>query len=504
MQLVNNRLTTEDNVVEPTSTELLEHYRDGDERAADDLFTRYVERLTAMVRAQMTPSLRRRIDAEDPVHSAYRSFFVRARDGQFTLQRSGELWKLLVTITLNKLRRQIAHHRAHKRTLERDRAFDEFVDISGDPSPLEALVAADELAAFMAKLNPLQRQVLQLRLQESRWEDIAKTTRRSPRTVRRVLQEVQRIWSGASGVRLVPDAQRGKDPNALAARQARIDNAASNVATETTSTPLDYREYHLEKLVGSGGMGKVYRARQKSTGQLVAVKMLRKSRWTQPDAVQRFLDEARIVGLLRHPGIVAVHGVGQTPSGGPFIVMEFIEGENLATIVANGRPSAMEAAKWIAEVAAALDHAHRHGVVHCDLKPSNLLREHTGRLVITDFGLAATRSATGGFQMWGGTPAFMAPEQLDPAFGEISPVTDVFALGLVLFNLATGQPLVGKNPVLETIGAWRDGSAISRETLSAMDIPATLAEILEKCLAIEPKERFSSAAALADALRILC
>jgi len=177
------------------SVELLERYRRGDERAADALFTRYVERLTAMVRWQLASPMRRRLDPEDVVLSAYRSFFVRARQGDFALERSGDLWKLLVTITLNKLRRQVAHHRAAKREAGRERPLEEpVVAYAAGPTPLEALAAAEELRALMGKLTPLQRQVLELRLQECRWDEIAAVTGRSERTARRALEEVRVLW----------------------------------------------------------------------------------------------------------------------------------------------------------------------------------------------------------------------------------------------------------------------------------------------------------------------
>jgi RNA polymerase sigma factor (sigma-70 family) len=180
--------------VADTSAELVEQFRQCNARAADELFARYVERLTEMVRWQMAPALRRRLDPEDVIQSAYRSFFVRARGGEFVIERSGDLWKLLVTITLNKLRRQIVHYRAQKRSIQRDRPLDDptlvedLNEIAAGPSPLEALAAADELESFMTKLSPLERRVLELRLQERRWDEIAAATGRSERTVRRALE----------------------------------------------------------------------------------------------------------------------------------------------------------------------------------------------------------------------------------------------------------------------------------------------------------------------------
>ena len=129
------------------------------------LFARYVERLTEMVRWHIAPSLQKRMDPEDPVHSAYRSFFVRARQGSFVIERSGDLWKLLVTITLNKLRRQIVYHRAQKRTVAKEVSLQSssqhVLDLADGPSPLLAIAAADELQAFMAKLTEPQRRVLE-------------------------------------------------------------------------------------------------------------------------------------------------------------------------------------------------------------------------------------------------------------------------------------------------------------------------------------------------------
>jgi len=265
--------------------------------------------------------------------------------------------------------------------------------------------------------------------------------------------------------------------------------------------PLDYRDFVLQELIGSGGMGKVYRTRQKSCDRTFAVKMLRKARWTSPGAVERFLEEGRVVSRLRHPGIVAVHGLGRTPGGGPFIVMDFIAGANLGEVMAHGRPSPRQAVAWVGEAAAALDYAHRQGVVHCDFKPSNLLLEDTGRILLSDFGLATSLPAPTGCWQWGGTPGYMAPEQLDPVFGAIGPATDVFALGLVLHTLLVGQEVFRGKHVLELLTGWPHDDRTCRGILSGEDIPTALAGVLEACLAIDPAARIPSASALAEVLR---
>ena len=474
--------------MDEASAELLERYRQGDGRAADVLFHRYVERLTAMVQRQLHAAFRRRIDPEDAVHSAYRSFFVQARQGEFALEHAGDLWKLLVTITLNKLRRQIAHHRAGKRAVGRDRSADGAMLARADgPSPLEALAAADELEVLMTRLTPEQRTVLEMRLQDRSWAEIAAVVGRSERTVRRAIEEIRTIW-------------RRDVPHSLEIGwQSR---PAANLAPATThstdsETLLDYGDFLLNELVGRGGMGKVYRAVWKSRNQRVAVKVLHKPRWTSPAAVERFMEEARTVARLRHPGIVGVHGVGRTPGGGLFLVMDFIDGADLAQVSSEQRPSPRQAAAWVAEAARAVAHAHAHGVVHCDLKPSNLMRDNGGRIVVGDFGLA--RSFGDDTRSWGGTLGYMAPEQLDASFGEVGPAADIFALGLVLVNLLTGRVVFEGKRVMQALADpacppdwWRSAAGLG--------IPEQLVAVLNRCLAIDPLARFPTAAQLADAL----
>lgn len=178
------------------SWRLLELFRSGDQRAADELFRRYVGRLTVFARSRLSPRIRRRVDPEDVVLSAYRSFFLRARDGQLSLRRSGDLWRLLAAITLNKVRHQVARHRAGKRSVERDRslniAFDQ-AEIHQRPSAQEALVVAEELEQVMRQLAPFKRQVLELRLLDEPIAEIAFKTGRCERTVRRALSELQTL-----------------------------------------------------------------------------------------------------------------------------------------------------------------------------------------------------------------------------------------------------------------------------------------------------------------------
>ena len=179
------------------TSEILDRFRAGDEAAAEELFSRYVSRLTLFARSRLTPKLAARTDPEDVVMSAYRSFFIRARNGQFVLQRSGDLWRLLISITNHKLLRQRRAHFAEKRSVTSEvqlTGFAEYTD-AREPTPEEAVAVADELETLMETLDSFGRRVLELRLQEENLAAIAEDTGRSERTVRRKLATLRKILS---------------------------------------------------------------------------------------------------------------------------------------------------------------------------------------------------------------------------------------------------------------------------------------------------------------------
>jgi len=182
-------------MAQESSAEILQRYRNGDEAAANELFCRYVGRLTLLARSRLSPKLASRTDPEDIVLSAYRSFFIGARDGRFLLARSGDLWRLLVSITMHKLYRQVREHSAEKRAVSAERtgfgAKEQGLLFSREPSPEEAIAVADELEALMSTLDTFARRVLELRLQEQELSAIAAETGRSDRTVRRTLRTIR-------------------------------------------------------------------------------------------------------------------------------------------------------------------------------------------------------------------------------------------------------------------------------------------------------------------------
>ena len=176
-----------------TTVRLVEQFQAGDASSADELFHRYVERLSRLARSRLSPRLARRVDPEDVVMSAYRSFFLGARDGRFVIQRSGDLWALLVRMTLHKLYRTAAFHRAEKRSIDvEDRTPASLNHIQSDePTPEEAVALADFLEALLAELPAPHRRMLELRLQGERIPEIAIETGVTERTVRRVLERMR-------------------------------------------------------------------------------------------------------------------------------------------------------------------------------------------------------------------------------------------------------------------------------------------------------------------------
>ncbi len=177
---------------------LVNRWRAGDERAADDLFHRYVDRLLALARSRLSEKLAARFDPEDVVQSAYRSFFDKARSGSFAVERSGDLWRLLAAITINKLHHQIERNTAGKRGIDQEQGASSWLNqldlvetVTRDPSPSEAVALADEMELLMRDLAPHQRRMLELRLRGYTLEEIAVEVQRSERTVRRVMDQVK-------------------------------------------------------------------------------------------------------------------------------------------------------------------------------------------------------------------------------------------------------------------------------------------------------------------------
>ncbi len=260
-------------------------------------------------------------------------------------------------------------------------------------------------------------------------------------------------------------------------------------------------QYQLLARLGRGGMGTVYKARHLRLKRLVAVKVISQRRLPDPQAVARFHREMEAVGRLNHPNIVQATDAGEA-AGQHFLAMEFVEGRNLAQLVRSGGPLPVADACEIARQAAVgLEHAHAHGLVHRDVKPSNLMLTCDGMVKVLDLGLARLLDSPGdeveatGSEQILGSPDFMAPEQVQDS-RQVDARTDLYSLGCTLYFLLTGRPPFAEpdhDTRLKKVMAHVREQPTPIESLR-LDLPAPLIDLLARLLAKNPGDRPRSAA----------
>lgn len=269
--------------------------------------------------------------------------------------------------------------------------------------------------------------------------------------------------------------------------------------------PILNDRYRLIEQIGSGGMAVLYKAQDLELGRMVAVKLLRPSLVSDPDFLIRFKREARAAANLSHPNIVTVHDVGQDGPNTHYIVMEYVPGQDLKQLIrAQGAFEVDTALAIIVEVCKGVGYAHRAGLIHCDIKPQNILVTPEHQIKVADFGIA--RAFTGAAAneqddledvVWG-SPHYFSPEQ---AAGEApTPASDVYSIGIVLFELLTGQLPFSGNDYKELALAH-----FSQEPPSILDynpaLPPELDRIIRKVLAKEPAARYRTADQLGRILK---
>jgi len=248
--------------------------------------------------------------------------------------------------------------------------------------------------------------------------------------------------------------------------------------------------YELEKLVGSGGMSNVFRAHDRLLERTVALKILHEQFTRDEDYVERFRREARAVAQLAHPNIVTVIDRGEQDSR-QYIVFEFVEGENLKEVVSRGPLAVHDALELALQVARALAFAHTRGLVHRDVKPQNVLLNEDGQAKVTDFGIARSLDVQGVTQTGTvlGTSDYIAPEQ---ARGQkVDPKTDVYSLGVVLYELLTGEvPFSGDNFVAVAMRHVNEPAPSVLERRPDCSVRLDLA--IQRAMAKDPADRFES------------
>ena len=317
--------------------------------------------------------------------------------------------------------------------------------------------------------------------------------------------------------------------------RAWIDQALqTSKAPASASTALpDIPGYEVLGLIGYGGMGVVYKARQTQLKRLTAIKMILSGPQARPEELARFRREAEVVARLHHPNIVQIYEVGEH-DGRPYFAQEYVDGGSLAEQLHGAPQPPREAARLLVTLAQAVHHAHEHHVIHRDLKPANILLQKSeiqnpksekdcpaevpglefrvsnfGFRIsdftpkVTDFGLAKQLDADLGPTQSGallGTPSYMAPEQAAGAARTAGPATDVYALGAILYELLTGRPPFQGTTVPDTLEQVRYHEPVSPSRLQPK-VPRDLVTVCLKCLAKEPGKRYASARHLAEDLQ---
>jgi eukaryotic-like serine/threonine-protein kinase len=288
-------------------------------------------------------------------------------------------------------------------------------------------------------------------------------------------------------------------------------NEAETFGDENPVGAVIAGKYRVERVLGEGAMGVVVAARHLELDELVAIKSIRRSMHSVPDVVQRFAREAKACARLQSDHIAKVLDVGVAESIGPYIVMEYLQGKDLARMLRESGPQPVRrAAEYVMQACEALALAHATGITHRDIKPENLFLTRRGELEIIkllDFGISKTTlvgSAFGGpMQLTQtsslmGTPLYMSPEQIR-ATHEVDHRTDIWSLGVVLFELLTARTVFPGETVTQVCALVLEAKT-PRLVDHCSGAPAELGHVIERCLQKDPKDRYQNAAALAQAL----
>jgi predicted Ser/Thr protein kinase len=280
---------------------------------------------------------------------------------------------------------------------------------------------------------------------------------------------------------------------------AKVSSSSGGLLTEGRFLPgrLLAGRYRIIALLGRGGMGEVYRADDLTLGQPVALKFLPEEASKDETLLERFRNEVRLSRRVSHPNVCRVYDVGEV-DGHTFFTMEYVDGEDLASLLRRiGRLPADKALEIARQLCAGLAAAHAKGVLHRDLKPANIMLDGRGQVVVTDFGLAGLVDQIPGSDVRSGTPAYMAPEQLEGK--EVNTKSDIYSLGLVLYEIFTGKRAFSVESLPELVRA-RSESAPSKPSTLVKDLDPAVERVILRCLEPDPANRMNSAMSVAAAL----
>lgn len=442
-----------------------------DDLASSAFFRAYSPRLRAFLEPRISPNLRRRFDADDVLSSAFRSFFLRPRN-ETDRADDWNPWPLLMEITIHKLARQVRRHQAASRAVVREQGQPDQITAENLPGDLAEL--AEIQHSVEAALAAQERKAWRLRLEGYEILEIAEQLFVNERTVRRYLSQAKRR------LKELLDASRSPDS---------VERTIVSAVDQVCWTP--FSRYTLQRLIGVGLVGKVYLALDKHTETMVAIKFLKKEFLTSSVARDSILAEMRFGMQLKHPLIVRLHGIGETPNDGLFLVMDYLSGGSLAQRLRLDRPGFQALKGWLGDLIDGLEAAHAAGILHGDVKPANVLFDETNRPKIADFGFAQWMTGCGP-EIRGGTPAYLAPELMDPMFGEPGPWTDVFGLGAIIRESLIGEPPFAGATAAEVFQQIVSADAIRWPDRMGVPIPASWRDFCDLCLRKATADRPSS------------
>jgi serine/threonine-protein kinase len=322
------------------------------------------------------------------------------------------------------------------------------------------------------------------------------------------------------GASAIPDQTIEHSPDSTAENRISVSSATVSIVVgqegNTENEPAGLRAdtlaavqaaappgYEILRVLGRGGMGVVYEARQRALKRRVALKMVTAGVHTDPAQLVRFQIEAEAVASLQHPNIVQIYEVGEH-QGIPFFSLELVDGGTLEGLIKQAPLSVRDAAEMTRQLADAMNYAHVRGIIHRDLKPGNVLVTADGQPKITDFGLAKRLDVTDLSQTQAGTilgtPSYMAPEQAAGDIAALGPASDIYGLGALLYRLLTGQPPFASATLIETLDAVRTQEPVPVRQIEPK-VPHDLETICMTCLQKAPARRYASAEALARDLK---
>src|ERR1700739_2090426 len=296
---------------------------------------------------------------------------------------------------------------------------------------------------------------------------------------------------------LSPRPASGSSPRPSSRSSSKSSSFPEYMVSEGRFLPgrLIAGRYRIIALLGKGGMGEVYRADDLTLGHAVALKFLPDTAASDQALLDRSRNEGGIARRISHPNVCRVYDVGDV-DGATFFTMEYVDGEDLASLLRRiGRLPPDKAVEIARQICAGIAAAHAKGVLHRDLKPGNIMLDGRGQVVVTDFGLAGVADDIRGPEVRSGTPAYMAPEQVEGR--EVTMLSDIYALGLVLYEIFTGKrAFADKAGVLH----GHEDRTRSRPSSVVKDLDPIVEKVILRCLETEPSSRPANALAVSAAL----